>query len=272
MAQSIDTGTDDLRAEIDQGYAVITLNRPDRRNALSDEMLRALARFLDQCEANSAMKCIILTGAGGTFCAGGDVKDFADTGIAGVTDKRDTPLHEEIEDLRRLQRATAGRLYGMPKPTIAALEGASAGAGLSLALSCDLRVAAEDAFLITAFSKVGLSGDFGASWFLTHQLGRSRALELLLLSERVSASRGAELGLVNWTTAPGGALARAREIAARIAGGANVAYRAIKDNVNRAVATDLLTSMDLEVTEAMRCAATKDHADAVAAFAARRRA
>jgi 2-(1,2-epoxy-1,2-dihydrophenyl)acetyl-CoA isomerase len=269
LTKTLETGTDRLLAEVQDGVALITLNRSERRNALSSEMLHGLARAIDLCETDVDIKAVVLTGAGGTFCAGGDVKDFADIGIPGATSAENSPLQEQIEKQRRAQRATAGRLYAMPKPTICAIEGAAAGAGLGLLLACDLRIASRDAFMVTAFAKVGLSGDFGVTWFLTRELGKARALELLWLSERVTAERAEQLGLFNKLVTKGDAVAEAREIASTLAAGPHVAHRVIKDNVNRATESDLLTCMDLEVNEAMRCAATEDHAQAVAAFASK---
>jgi 2-(1,2-epoxy-1,2-dihydrophenyl)acetyl-CoA isomerase len=268
-AQHIDTGTSDLLAEVADGVACITLNRPQRRNALSEAMLRALAAVLASVESDPAIGCVLLTGAGGAFCAGGDVKAFDEVGTLNVAEA-DQPQHEKTEAQRRLQRATAGRLHDMPKPTIACVDGAAAGAGLGLALACDLRVASPSAIFRTAFAAVGLSGDYGITWLLTRLVGKAKTLELMWLSERLSAEDALALGLVNRVTATGEALAVAKSIATALAHGPTVALQAIKDNVNRAVDGELLTCMDLEVTESMRCAITTDHTDAVAAFAAKR--
>lgn len=269
VAHELETGTSDLLAEVDDGVLLITLNRPQRRNAVSDAMLEALASVLATAERDPGVGCVVLTGAGGAFSAGGDVKEFEAADSSNTVGGPRRPPHEKIESQRRLQRATAGRLYDMPKPTIACLEGAAAGAGLGLALACDLRVASASSILLTAFARVGLSGDYGVTWLLTRLVGKAKALELLWLSERVSASTALDLGLVNQVTPDGEALATARSLAGRLAHGPAVALRAIKDNVNRAIVSDLLTCMDLEVTEATRCAATNDHADAVRAFATR---
>ena len=134
----------------------------------------------------------MLTGAGGAFCAGGDVKAMVEGGGAGID--YDTG---GVAVQRRIQRAIAGRLHSMPKPTIASLPGAAAGAGLSLALACDLRIAARSAVVMTAFAKVGLAGDFGGTWFPTRLIGLGRARELYFLSERLSAEEAERLGIVN---------------------------------------------------------------------------
>lgn len=259
----LDTGTDELLAEIDEGVAVLTMNRPERRNAVTDVMLSALAAALVECEADREVGCVVLTGAAGAFCAGGDVKGFA------ARDKGEMPPQERIERQRRLQRATAGRLHAMPKPTIACVEGAAAGAGLGLALACDLRIASEPSVFVTAFARVGLSGDYGATWFLTRMLGTSKALELLWLSPRMTAAQASEAGLVNRVVPAGDALAATLEQARALATGPAVALAAIKGNVLRAVDGDLLTCMDLEVNEMVRCAETDDHAAASQAFVAK---
>ena len=142
---AIDTGTEDLRAEEDAGVLVLTMNRPERRNALSREMLEAMADQLARAEADPAIRAVVLTGAGGAFCAGGDVKAMAAGRDEGID--LDTRIHRQ----RLSQRATSGKLHTMPKPTIAAIPGAAAGAGLALALACDLRLMAESAILTTAF-------------------------------------------------------------------------------------------------------------------------
>src|SRR5256714_11566632 len=186
--REIDTGTEDLLATVDEGVAVLTMNRPERRNALSEAMLAALARVLEEVELADDVGCVVLTGAGGAFCAGGDVKAMASGGGDGVG--FDARVHRQ----RLSHRATAGRLHDMPKPTIAALGGAAAGAGLSLALACDLRYAARRAVLTTAFAKVGFSGDYGGTWFLTRLVGPAPAPGVDLLARRPSADGAQRLG------------------------------------------------------------------------------
>src|SRR5215210_1870182 len=188
--RSLTTGTDDLLAHVEDGVALVTLNRPERRNALSRALLDALADVLRDVEADDEVGCVVLTGADGAFCAGGDVKDMA----AGADD---LPFGALVERQRRNHHETAGRLHRMPKPTIAALPGPAAGAGLSLALACDLRYAAEEAFLTTAFARVGFAGDYGGTWFLTQLVGPAKAREMYFFAERIDAAEASRLGLVN---------------------------------------------------------------------------
>jgi 2-(1,2-epoxy-1,2-dihydrophenyl)acetyl-CoA isomerase len=168
------------------------------------------------------------------------------------------------------QRATAGKLFKMPKPTIAALPGAAAGAGLSLALACDLRVMASNAIMTTAFARVGFSGDYGGTYFLTQLVGSAKAREMYYLSDRVSADEALRLGLTNWVCAPEDLMTKAREIALRLANGPTVAYRYMKENLNRAMAGEVDDCLDLEATHHVHCGQTEDHREATQAFVAKR--
>jgi 2-(1,2-epoxy-1,2-dihydrophenyl)acetyl-CoA isomerase len=191
---AIDTGTNDLLADLDGGVLTLTLNRPEARNAMSDEMNQALGRQLASAELDPEVKVVVLTGAGKGFCAGGDVKGMNSRNDGGGPSSIDAAIHRQ----RVNQRATAGKLFKMPKPTLAALPGAAAGAGLGLALACDLRIMASTAILTTAFAKVGFSGDYGGTYFLTQLVGSAKAREMYFLSDRVSADEALRLGLTNW--------------------------------------------------------------------------
>jgi 2-(1,2-epoxy-1,2-dihydrophenyl)acetyl-CoA isomerase len=264
---TLDTGTEDLRAEIDDGVAVITMNRPERRNAFSQAMMSAMAAVLAQVETDDAVGCVVLTGAGGAFCAGGDVKGMAARPAGdGAAPSLDAVIHRQ----RLNQRATSGRLWSMPKPTIAAIGGPAAGAGLSLALACDLRYAVPGAVLTTAFARVAFAGDYGGTWFLTRLVGSGKAKELYYFSERLSAEDAERLGIVNAIFPPADfereVMARAR----RLAGGPSVAYRYMKENLNRAVAGELGDCMDLEVTHHAHTGLTEDHREAARAFVDKR--
>jgi 2-(1,2-epoxy-1,2-dihydrophenyl)acetyl-CoA isomerase len=262
---TIDTGTPDLLAQQDSGVLTLTMNRPQARNALSRPMLMAMQRQLTEAEFNPAVRCIVLTGAANAFCAGGDVKAMA----AGTTGAPRT-LDEAIHQQRSSQRETAGRLFKMPKPTLAVLPGAAAGAGLSLALACDLRLMSGKAIMTTAFARVGFSGDYGGTYFMTQLIGAAKARELYFLSERVSAEEALRLGLTNWVCEPDAMAERTREIANRLANGPAVAYRYMKENLNRAMGGEVDECLDMEVTHHVHCAQTEDHKEAAKAFVEKR--
>ncbi|MFT6773241.1 MAG: 2-(1,2-epoxy-1,2-dihydrophenyl)acetyl-CoA isomerase [Paracoccaceae bacterium] len=264
MTTQIDTGTEDLLASLDDGVLTLTMNRPDSRNALSRAMLTAMADRLAWAETAPEVRVIVLTGAGKAFCAGGDVKAMA--AGAGADLGVDAAIHRQ----RLSQRDTAGRLHQMPKPTIAAIPGPAAGAGFSLALACDMRVMAPGAFLTTAFAKVGFAGDYGGTYFLTKLVGAAKARELYLLSDRVTAAEALALGLTNRVAADGALEAETAALARRLADGPPIAYRYMKENLNRAMSGTMQDCMDLEVTHHVHAGFTEDHKNAVRAFVEKR--
>jgi len=266
--RTIDTGTDHLLASVDDGVATLTMNRPERRNAMSGPMNQALGRALAEVEVADDVACVVLTGAGGAFCAGGDVKGMASGGDGGTGAPiaYDAGVHRQ----RLSQRAISQRLYEMPKPTIAALPGAAAGAGLSLALACDLRYAAEGAVLTTAFANVGLAGDFGGTWFLSRLVGSAKARELYYFSDRIGAAEAEHLGLLNAIFPADKLTDEAMDRARRLASGPRVALRYMKENLNRAVHGDLAECLDLEAVHHLHSFDTADHREAAQAFVAKR--
>ena len=269
--RTLDTGTNDFTASVEDGVAVLVMNRPERRNALSGAMLGAMASALAACETDPEVGCVVLTGAGGAFCAGGDVKGMADGTGGGSTAAAGTDFNSRIHAQRLSQRATAGKLYKMPKPTIAAIPGAAAGAGLSLALACDLRIASEGAVMTTAFAKVGFSGDYGGTYFLSQLVGSAKARELYYLSDRIDMKEALRLGLVNWVVPADQLQAEALKLAQRLARGPRVAYRYMKENINRAVTgADVDDCMDLEATHHNHTGLTEDHKEAAKAFVEKR--
>lgn len=265
----LDTGTDHLLASLDKGVATLTFNRPERRNALSQAMLGALGRMLAQFETDDEVRCVVLTGAGGAFCAGGDVKAMAGEDPGG--DSRSEPVsYDAIVHRQRLNhRETSGRLWSMPKPTVAVIGGPAAGAGLSLALACDLRYASAGAVLTTAFARVGFAGDYGGTWFLTRLVGAGKARELYFFSERIPAEEAERLGIVNAVFAPEELEAEALSRARRLASGPAVAYRYMKENLNRAVNGELGECLDMEATHHIHTGTTADHIAAAKAFVSR---
>ena len=266
--QQIDTGTDELLCNVDERVATITLNRPEKRNALSDHLTPALRQMLFDLETRNDVGCIVITGAGTAFCAGGDVGGMGNSKTAADTPRPTT--EERVRALIHKQETLTLRLADHAKPTIAALPGVAAGAGLSIALACDIRIAAASAFITTAFRNIGFSGDYGGSWLLTQLIGPSRAKDLYYTARRVQADEALQLGLFNHVVAddelPSATLALARQIAS----GPPIALGYMKENINRAVTSDLRSCLAMEADRLMRCAATEDHKEAVKAFMEKR--
>jgi 2-(1,2-epoxy-1,2-dihydrophenyl)acetyl-CoA isomerase len=269
-ARKIDTGTSDFLASIEDGVATLVMNRPERRNALSGAMLTAMGAALVECESDPDVALIVLTGAGGAFCAGGDVKGMADGTGGGSTARAGSDIDSRIHAQRLSQRATAGKLYKIPKPTIAVLPGPAAGAGLSLALACDLRFMAENAVMTTAFARVGFSGDYGGTYFLTQLVGAAKARELYYLSDRIDAKEALRLGLANWVVPADKLAAETAKLAHRLAHGPRVAYRYMKENFHRATTGEWDDCLDLEATHHVHCGQTEDHREAAKAFVEKR--
>jgi 2-(1,2-epoxy-1,2-dihydrophenyl)acetyl-CoA isomerase len=266
--RTIETHTEHLLAHVEDRVAWLTMNRPERRNAFSGEMLAGLSRALEDAEAAPDVGCVVLTGAGSAFCAGGDVKGMAEGNArSGEGAGIDALIHAQ----RLSQRATAGRIYTMPKPVIASLPGAAAGAGFALAMACDLRIASDNAVLLTSFARVGFSGDWGGTFFATQVVGSARARELYYLSERVGAAEALRIGLVNRVVPAAELEKQTRELALRLASGPSVAYRYMKENLNRAArGADVFECLDLEATHHVHTGLTEDHREAARAFVEKR--
>jgi len=234
---------------------------------LTGAMIVALASQLAAAELDPAVKCVVLTGSDKAFCSGGDLKgDAANDGGAPTFS-----IDERTSRQRYFQREIAGRLHMMLKPTLAVLPGAAAGAGMALALACDLRLLAQPAFFTTAFVNVGFSGDFGGTYFLSQLVGHAMAKELYFLSERVNSAQALNLGLANWVCDPDELKPKAAEIAHRLANGPSVALACMKENLNRALEASLAECLDLEATHHIHCSQTEDHREAVSAFIEKRK-
>ena len=269
--KAVETGTEQLLCEVEGSVATITLNRPDKRNALSNELTPALRRMLLTVEADPSVRCVVITGAGRAFCSGGDVSGMGGGAPAAPTEGPRPTLEDAIRKLQHGQETLTLRLFDLAKPTIAALPGAAAGAGMSIALACDLRIAAKSAFITTAFANIGLSGDYGGSWLLTQLVGVARAKELYYTGRRVGADEGLALGIFNEVVADEELPARARSLAESIAAGPPIALRYMKENLNRAVGADLRSALALEADRMVRCTRTEDHREAVQAFIGKRK-
>jgi enoyl-CoA hydratase/carnithine racemase len=265
---TIDTGTDELLCVIRERVAVITLNRPEARNALSDRLSPALRTMIRTCGENPEVGVLLLTGAGNAFCAGGDVK-----GMGAHRDKKKLEMSydEKVADLQERQRLLTGALASVRKPTIAALPGPAAGAGLSIALACDIRIAAQSAFVSTGYLRVALSGDYGIAWLLTRLVGTARARELMFTAEKVDAARCEQIGLVNRVVPDDKLQAEAFALARSMAEGPTLALRYMKDNLDEALLFDFSTARDHEAERLVRLTTTADHREAVQAFIEKRK-
>jgi len=254
----------DLIEQVKDGVAVLTLNRPDRLNAMSRPMLDALLEALPRLAEDPAVGVVVLTGAGRGFCAGGDVKAMAEgTELGGQT------MEEKAQALRS-RMETSRWLHEMPKPTIAMMRGPAAGAGLSLAMACDLRIASDTVKLGTAFARVGYSGDFGGSYYLTQLVGTAKARELYFTADLLDAQQALGLGLVNRVVADARLEEETMALASRLARGPRVAYRYMKRNMNAAESASLKDMLDLEAWNHTRTGMTEDHREAARAFVEKR--
>ncbi len=267
----IDTGTEDLLGRIDGHVAVLSFNRPERRNALSASMYDGFGTALPQIERDPSVRVLLVTGEGGAFCAGGDVKGMHENNTSSDSSEAGpTSLEDRVAWLRSRQALVSLALRQLPMPVVAALPGAAAGAGLSMALAADLRLAAERAILVTAFANVGASGDFGTSWFLPRIVGEAKAKELMFTSPRLTAAEAADLGLVNRVLPDDGFAEAALAFCHDLAGRAPIALRYMKENVNRALGSTLAEALDAEASAMVRTMGTADHREAAAAFVEKR--
>jgi 2-(1,2-epoxy-1,2-dihydrophenyl)acetyl-CoA isomerase len=244
------------------GVATLTLNRPEKLNAFTDEMLAALAEALKQAERDETVRCIVITGSGRAFSAGQDLASVRERDADGGMSFRDHLQHAYNPIIRRLR--------AMEKPVIAAVNGVAAGAGASLALACDLRLAAESASFIQAFIGVGLIPDNGATWFLPQMIGFPRAFELAVTGRRLTAAEALTLGLVNRVVADEALADAAGETAAQLAAAPTKAIGLTKRAMNRALLTTLDEALDYEAQLQEIAGRTADHREGVAAFLEKR--
>jgi len=256
----------DLRSD---GVAVLTLDRPERRNALSPAMIELLGEHLAACEADPTVRCLMLTGAGTAFCAGGDIggmkgqSDAAQVGRLAVVDER-------IRALRARQDRTALRLHMMAKPTVAVVNGPAVGAGMSLALACDIRLMSEDAKLSAGFARMALSGDMGGTYFLSQLVNTAVARELCFTGEDIPAERAFALGLANHVHPHGRLMEEALTFCAGLARGPTAAFARIKENLAFSAWASAQAAADFEARNMIIGAMSSDHREAVQAFLEKR--
>jgi 2-(1,2-epoxy-1,2-dihydrophenyl)acetyl-CoA isomerase len=262
--------SDTVRYEQDGAVATITLNRPEALNSMNPEMLDTMFRVAESAANDAAVRCVVITGAGRAFSAGGDVKSMAqgsligsDTPAAGVTRPDPVAALRQQEEISRL-------LLEMPKPTICALNGVAAGAGMSVALAADLRIASDQARLTTAFAKVGFSGDFGGTWLLQRLVGSAKAKELYFLSDMISAQDALALGLVTKVVPHDRLMDETMALARRLAAGPTLAFGRMKDNFAFGATNSFDATLAREAQNMIASGATEDHKSAAVAFVEKR--
>ena len=262
------TGTDELLCEITDRVATITLNKPHKKNALGDVLTPALRRTVAELEHDERVGCVVLTGTGDAFCAGGDVSGMGPSSAPAAEDKP-TP-QDRIADLVHKQVTLTQRIHELSKITIAALPGPAAGAGLSIALACDVRLASSNAFVTTAFKNIGLSGDYGSSWFLPRLIGLAKAKELFYTADRVDAEEGLRLGIFNKVFPQADFRREAFEYARGIANGPTQTLARMKTNLNEGVDQSLRDSLELEARQLISSMGSAEAKEAIAAFMEKR--
>jgi 2-(1,2-epoxy-1,2-dihydrophenyl)acetyl-CoA isomerase len=253
----------DLIERSENGITTLTLNRPERLNALSAAITSGLKEAFERLATDRECGVIVIAGAGRGWCAGGDVKTMESRG-QGQT------IEDRVEGLRRAHQLPL-LMRSIPKVIIASINGPVAGAGLGLALACDLRIAGKSARFGTAFARIGYSGDYGGSWSLTRLVGTAKARELYFTADIIDAATAGELGIVNKVVADDELAAETTALARRIADGPLVALGYMKRNLLAAETESFQTVLDLEAEHQARCALTEDHNEAVAAFNEKRR-
>ncbi len=267
---TIETGTEELLCRIEDRVAIITLNRPKKKNALSDHLTPALRQTLLDLETKREVGCILITGSGDAFCAGGDIGGMGGNASKDEEVSERPTAEERVRALIHKQETLTLRLADHAKPTIAALPGVAAGAGLCIALACDIRVACRSAFVTTAYRNIGFSGDYGGSWLLTQLVGPSKAKELFFTGRRVQSDEALALGIFNNVFEDASFENEALAMAKQIASGPPIAIAFMKEHINRAVTGDLRSNLAMEADRLIRCAATSDHKEAVKAFMEKR--
>lgn len=253
-----------VRYAVDGGVATITFDRPDQMNSLDTATKEALLAAVLRAGSDDAVRAVVLTGSGRAFSVGQDLREHVEA-LA-------TKSMEEVWATVEVHYAPIARgIAEMPKPVIAAINGVAAGAGMSIALSCDLRIAADTAGFNTAFTGIALSCDTGSSWTLPRLVGATRAAELLLLPRTVKADEALAIGLVNQVVPADDLAAEAAALAARLAAGPTLAFASVKASLAYASTHSLSETLDFEGEMMARTGASTDHRNAVQSFVAKER-
>jgi enoyl-CoA hydratase/carnithine racemase len=252
-----------LLYEVKDGIATLTLNRPDRLNALGGTLRDDLHDAIARSAADSDVRVMIITGAGKGFCAGGDVKAMNEA----KEGKRERPFIEKIAPGRD---RTLLAMRDAPQPILAAVNGAAAGAGMNLALACDLRLASTAAKFSQAFVKRGLHPDWGGTYFLPRVVGTAKAAELIFTGAQIDAAEALRLGIVSQVVAPEELLPAAHALARTIAAGPPIAIRLAKRGIHRNAEADLRSALEYETFAQNACFETDDAREGIRAFVEKR--
>ncbi len=247
----------DVEVEHSGGVLTVTLNRPEKKNAVTTKVWEDLRDLFSRTRASSDVRVVVVTGAGGAFCSGADLTDLEGMGAHPL------PYMRIVSD-------TALSLHRLPQPTIAKVEGIAAGAGCNLALSCDLIVASDSARFTEIFSKRGLAPDFGGSWLLPRLIGLHRAKELVFFGDILSAADALDIGLINKVVPADELDGVVSEWAARLAAGPPLALSMAKSLLNNSFATSLEQALEIEAGLQSVNLRSEDGAEAMAAFVAKR--
>ena len=249
----------------EDGVAYVTILRPEARNALLPEMIDQLADALEECKPED-VRAVVITGSGNSFCSGADVKDLAQALAVGPEH-----LSSHLKGLAgQLHRNVVLKIRRLPKPVIASINGVAAGAGFSLALACDLRIASVDARFFLAYSNIGATADGGSSYYLPRLLGPGRAMEVYLMDRPMTAHRALEMGIVGEVVEANELENHTKDIALRLASGPTVAYGRVKSLMDRALYSDLESQLEEEAQAIGDIAATGDFQEGITAFVEKR--
>ena len=266
----LETGTRQLLSHIHGKIGIITLNRPESKNALSDELTPALRTQIANLNLDDRVNSLIITGAGDAFCAGGDIKSM---NSSSNKDSWTNKVSEEevIKSLQMKQMTLTHALYNFSKPTIAALPGAAAGAGLSIALTCDFRFTNENAFAIAGYGRIALTGDYGMSWLLPRIIGISKAKDMMFSNKKILAREGLNIGLFDNIIEGDNLLKSTLEYANFLSSFSPLALKAMKNNINSAYELSLEKSLNQEAIELIKASNSNDHKEGIRAFIEKRK-
>lgn len=267
----LDTGTRQLLSHIHGNIGIITLNRPESKNALSDELTPALRSQISNLNIDDRVNALIITGSGDAFCAGGDVKSMNASTSNKESWTTESSEKEVLKNLQNKQMTLTHTLYNFSKPTIAALPGAAAGAGLSIALTCDFRYVNENAFAIAGYGRIALTGDYGMSWLLPKIVGLSKAKDMMLSNSKISAKEGLNIGLFDKVIKGDELLKSSLEYANILSTFSPLSLKAMKNNIQSSTEISLEESLNQEAIELIKASKSNDHKEGIRAFVEKRK-